>query len=267
MPCILCGPGFPPESTGESDGSTATICTAGFSSFSRDPVPLTVPPVPTPATKMSTRPSVSRHISSAVVRRCTAGLAGFSNCWSITAPGVSRLSLSASAIAPFMPSAPGVSTRRAPRALSRLRLSALIVSGMVSTSLYPLEDDTNASPTPVLPLVGSMMVPPGLSIPRCSASSIIARAMRSFTLPAGLKYSSFAISRAPDFFDAPEPESSMRGVPPTRSVSLFAIFSISVWDVMPAGGTGVDFYTLYGRIFPHIMFTFVEILPVTRCNL
>ena len=47
---------------------------------SAKPTPLTVPPVPTPATNRSTLPSVSRQISSAVVRRCTCGLARFSNC-------------------------------------------------------------------------------------------------------------------------------------------------------------------------------------------
>ncbi len=37
MPCILCGPGFPPESTGESCGSTATIRTAGLCFFNAFP--------------------------------------------------------------------------------------------------------------------------------------------------------------------------------------------------------------------------------------
>ncbi len=58
-----------------------------------------------------------------------------------------------------------------------------------------------------------------------SASSIMANAMRSFTLPAGLKYSSFAMIRAgrsclPYWF------SSSSGVLPIRSVSRLAIFSI-----------------------------------------
>ena len=34
MPWILCGPGSPPDSTGKSSGSTATICTPGFRAFS-----------------------------------------------------------------------------------------------------------------------------------------------------------------------------------------------------------------------------------------
>jgi hypothetical protein len=51
---------------------------------------------------------------------------------------------------------------------------------------------TRASPTPVLPLVGSTMVPPGLSRPAASASSTIRSAIRSFTEPPGLTYSTLA---------------------------------------------------------------------------
>ena len=55
---------------------------------------------------------------------------------------------------------------------------------------------------PVLPEVGSMMTLPGFRTPRASASSIMARATRSFTLPAGLKYSSLAriLAFRPNFF-------------------------------------------------------------------
>ena len=42
--------------------------------------PVIVPVVPIADTKCVIAPPVSRQISSAVVRRCTAGLAGFSNC-------------------------------------------------------------------------------------------------------------------------------------------------------------------------------------------
>ena len=49
-----------------------------------------------------------------------------------------------------------------------------------------------ARPWPVLPLVGSMMVPPGLSSPSRSAASIIGRPMRSLTEPPGLSISSLA---------------------------------------------------------------------------
>lgn len=53
---------------GESAGSTATTRTLGFCSFKYAPAPLIVPPVPTPATRMSTSPSVPRQISGPVVR-------------------------------------------------------------------------------------------------------------------------------------------------------------------------------------------------------
>ena len=67
---------------------------------------------------------------------------------------------------------------------------------------------------PVLPEVGSMMTEPGFSWPLASASSIIALAIRSFTLPAGLKYSSFARTRASSFSACSIWVSSSRGVLP-----------------------------------------------------
>ena len=48
MPWILCGPGWPPERTGESSGSTATIRSDGLRGLSTWPTPVMVPPVPTP---------------------------------------------------------------------------------------------------------------------------------------------------------------------------------------------------------------------------
>ena len=51
---------------------------------------------------------------------------------------------------------------------------------------------TTASPMPVFPLVGSTRVEPARSAPRRSASSIIDRAMRSFTLPPGFWDSTLA---------------------------------------------------------------------------
>jgi len=50
--------------------------------------PVMVPPVPTPEIRMSTPPWVSFQISSAVVRRWTSGLAGFSNCCGMIAFGM-----------------------------------------------------------------------------------------------------------------------------------------------------------------------------------
>src|SRR5690349_15119003 len=54
-----------------------------------------------------------------------------------------------------------------------------------------------ARPTPVLPDVGSTIVPPGRSFPSRSAASIIGRPIRSFTEPPGFRYSSFARISAP----------------------------------------------------------------------
>src|SRR5205809_361452 len=54
-----------------------------------------------------------------------------------------------------------------------------------------------ASPMPVLPLVGSTSVPPGFSAPPRSASSTMATAMRSLTLPPGFRDAYFAITVAP----------------------------------------------------------------------
>ena len=103
----------------------------GLRALMASATPVMVPPVPTPATTMSTWPSVSFQISSAVVRRWISGLAGFLNCWGMKALGVVRTNSSALATAPFMPSAPGVNTSLAPKACSRARRSILIVSGMV----------------------------------------------------------------------------------------------------------------------------------------
>ena len=71
-------------------------------------------------------------------------------------------------------------------------MSVETLSGHTKMHLYPFCCATMASPTPVLPLVGSTMVPPGFSAPLSSAASIMRRAMRSFTEPPGLKYSTLA---------------------------------------------------------------------------
>ena len=97
-------------------GSTATTLTLGFFSLRNVPVPVTVPPVPTPATKKSTFPSVSSQISGPVVALWTAGLAGLTNWPGMKLLGVSLASSSALAMAPFMPLAPSVRTSSAPYA-------------------------------------------------------------------------------------------------------------------------------------------------------
>src|SRR4029453_18128119 len=86
---------------------------------------------------------------------------------------------------------------------------------MVRMRRYPRTAQTMASPIPVLPLVGSTTVAPGRSAPRRSASSIMATAMRSFTLPPGLSDSSLPSTVAPPgrgmWFSPPS------GVAPIRS--------------------------------------------------
>ena len=67
-----------------------------------------------------------------------------------------------------------------------MRLSLLIVSGMVIVSLYPRAAQTNAREIPVLPLVGYRMIVSGLIFPAFSAASIMETPIRSLTLCAGL---------------------------------------------------------------------------------
>ena len=94
------------------------------------------------------------------------------------------------------------------------RRSTDIVSGMTIMMRYPRAAATDARPMPVLPEVGSMMTEPGLSFPFASASSIMAFAMRSLTDPAGLKYSSFAMTAAFSPSDCSMWVSSTSGVEP-----------------------------------------------------
>ena len=134
MPWIGCGPCAAGQHR-RGGGLDRDHRTDGLRSLRTSPTPLMVPPVPTPATKMSTVPSVSRQISSAVVARWMAGLAGFSNCCGMKYRGSVLAISSALAIAPGMPSAPGVRISSAPSAFSSRRRSRLIVSGIVSMQL------------------------------------------------------------------------------------------------------------------------------------
>src|ERR1700675_224782 len=65
-----------------------------------------------------------------------------------------------------------------------------MVSGMMNAHLMPRAAQTMARPMPVLPLVGSSTMVSGLIRPCFSSASTIDTPMRSFTLCAGLKYSS-----------------------------------------------------------------------------
>ena len=94
-------------------------------------MPVTVPPVPTPQTRMSICPAVSSQISGPVVSKCTFGFAGFSNCCRMYASPFFAASSSAFITAPFIPLAGSVRTRSAPNALRRMRRSSDIEAGMV----------------------------------------------------------------------------------------------------------------------------------------
>src|SRR5919112_6381900 len=73
---------------------------------------------------------------------------------------------------------------------------------------------------PVLPLVGSTMVPPGCSSPLASAASTMRTAIRSFTEPPGLRYSTLAsTSGASGPRWRVTDDSRTSGVLPTRSMT------------------------------------------------
>ena len=132
MPWMVWLPGFLPDSTAALAGSTATMVTPGFRSFKSSPTPLMVPPVPTPATKMSTAPAVSSQISTPVVSRWARVLAGFLNCSRSTMPG-GRAAISRALSTASRMSEPGVKTTCAPRNLRRATRSRDMRSGMVRT--------------------------------------------------------------------------------------------------------------------------------------
>src|SRR5918998_6507723 len=72
-----------------------------------------------------------------------------------------------------------------------------------------------ARPVPVLPEVGSTIVPPGLSRPSASAASTIRIATRSLIEPPGLKYSTLATTCGVS--PAAMRDRRMSGVSPTVS--------------------------------------------------
>src|SRR5579885_187051 len=76
---------------------------------------------------------------------------------------------------------------------------------------------------PMLPLVGSVMIPPGRSSPCVSASQIIWKATRSFTLPPGLNISSLAstVASVAPILSVTRFSSTM-GVRPISSLASFA---------------------------------------------
>ena len=106
-------------------------------------------------------------------------------------------------------------TTSAPYARRSEIFSWLILSGMTKMQRYPLSAAAIARPVPVLPEVGSTIVPPGLSFPSRSAASIIVIPIRSLIDPPGFRYSSLTTTVA-------DPEGTIRwsrtsGVWPTSS--------------------------------------------------
>ena len=176
---------FPSDNTGEVEGSSATIFHIRvllFQIFACS-ISVRVPPVPTPAMKISTFPlSVPpdlRTCSSLVhcqVRRI------HKNCPGMKLFGISSASSYsvpvALAMAPFIPLVPSVTKNKLCAVcfqnVSTLNTHGLWHGGMI---LYPLAAAIDARPIPVFPEVGSMITEPSFRIPFCSASSIIALAI------------------------------------------------------------------------------------------
>ena len=111
------------------------IRTFGFLPLRTFATPEIVPPVPTPATKTSTWPSVSAQISSPVCATCAAGFAGFVNWEAMIAPGRSEAMRSASATAADTPPLGSVRTSSAPKARTIARRSTDMEAGMTITTL------------------------------------------------------------------------------------------------------------------------------------
>ncbi len=138
-----------------------------------------------------------------------------------------------------------------------------MVSGRVRIALYPFAVATAAMPMPVLPLVGSMMVAPGFNLPDFSASSIIARAILSFTLPAGLKYSNLAIIFASfTSFFVSKFFTSSRGVLPMSCVALVLMFAMFLSSLSPVCSAWEQVSSLFccQFIFPFsVLFRFISV--------
>ena len=127
-------------------------------------------------------------ISGPVVWRWYSGLAGLSNCFARNQPRFLAIS-SAFLTMPEPRSAAGTRMTFAPRMRISLRRSTEKLSDMSATKGYPLTAHTIASAMPVLPEVASTTVWPGFSVPRLSASSMMAMASRSLTEDSGLNAS------------------------------------------------------------------------------
>ena len=96
---------------------------------------------------------------------------------------------------------------------------------MMVMTLYPLAAPINESPTPVFPLVASMIVSPGFSEPSFSAVSMMFKAIRSFTDPPALNDSTFTYTSAES--SETKRRSFTRGVFPINSVIVSTDLTIN----------------------------------------
>ena len=123
-------------------------------------------------------------------------------------------------MAPFVPSSLGVRTRLAPNSACILRRSIDMCSGMTIVSGIPFKAQTQAQATPLLPEVASMSSVSGPILPAASRASIMAKALRSLTEPAGLKLSILARMVASTLWAFIRRPSFTNGVLPMVSVIL-----------------------------------------------
>src|ERR1043166_6479210 len=120
-----------------------------------------------------------------------------------------------------------------------------------------------ASPVPVLPEVGSTIVPPGRKSPACSAASIMASPMRSLTEPPGLRNSTLATIGVR--VSAPSRDRRTSGVRPTASRMVSRIspgtpgaYGFCLTVMLPAGMADtsrvqtalLNWYRVQGRDLP-----------------
>ena len=173
--------------------------------------------MPSPATKWVIS-GQSRQISGPVPSKWALGLAGLPYWYKKVHSGCAAASCLATRTAPFDPSLAGESMTSACQSSRSCRLSIETLPGKTTLSLYPFRRHTIAIPMPVLPEDGSMSVAPGASRPVRSASSIIERAILSFTEPPGFCPSSLARSRTSRF--GLSAETSTSGVLPISSRTL-----------------------------------------------
>src|SRR3954471_8996281 len=100
-----------------------------------------------------------------------------------------------------------------------------------------------ANPTPVLPDVGSTIVPPGFSFPSRSAASIIASPIRSLFEPPGFMNSSFA--RIVPGTSCETRSRRTIGVEPTRSMIVGYVRPIAARSLQPALFLGLHGHLLH----------------------